>query len=118
MNNKYRLSFRAFDREFLGIDASRIDVKVLRRSKRDTNSAPQQVIELIEEYVNLLALGLDHLIEEIPKEIMDKYGVEFIQKYLDHPEEIPEKQRNTFVTDLMKIGYYNWLPTLVVIYGN
>ena len=95
MNNKYRLSASVYEREtedkkveppkiyflsvegnitekeyFAGISANRkrlgingkVDVEVLRRSRKDTNSAPQQV-------------------------------------------KIPRKQRNSFVTELMKIGY-------------
>lgn len=36
----------------IGINA-KVDVEVLRRGKKDTNSAPQQVIELLEEYIRL-----------------------------------------------------------------
>lgn len=39
-------------REKIGINAE-VDVEVLRRGKKDTNSAPQQVIELLEEYIRL-----------------------------------------------------------------
>lgn len=36
----------------IGINA-KVDVEVLRRGKKDTNSASQQVIELLEEYIRL-----------------------------------------------------------------
>lgn len=36
----------------IGINA-KVDVEVLRRGKKDTNSAPQQVIELLEEYISI-----------------------------------------------------------------
>ena len=36
----------------MGINA-KIDVEVLRRGKKDTDSAPQQVLELLEEYIRL-----------------------------------------------------------------
>ena len=88
----------------LGID-SKIDVEVLKRSRKDTNSAPQQVIELLEEYIRLRETGDETLIEEIPKEFIEEYGVDFIEKYLEDPEQIPKKARNSFATELMKIGY-------------
>ena len=40
------------NREKMGINAE-VDVEVLRRGKKDTNSAPQQVIELLVEYIRL-----------------------------------------------------------------
>ena len=88
----------------LGMNA-KIDVEVLRRSSRDTGSAPKQVVELLEEYISLRELGREHLIEEIPEEFVNAYGIDFIRKYLDNPEDIPKKKRYSFVTDLMKLGY-------------
>ena len=40
----------------LGIHAI-VDVQVLGRKRKDTNSAPQQVIELLEEYLQLRESG-------------------------------------------------------------
>lgn len=40
------------NREKMGINA-KIDVEVLCRGKKDTDSAPQQVLELLEEYIRL-----------------------------------------------------------------
>lgn len=94
----------SLNRENLGID-SRIDVEVLKRRRNDTNSAPQQVIELLEEYIRLREYGKENLIEDIPEEFVEKYGIEFIQQYLCAPNELPKKKRNLFITDLMKIGY-------------
>ena len=88
----------------LGINAI-VDVEVLGRRKRDTNSAPQQVVELLEEYLRLREYGEESLIEEIPKEFVDAYGTEFIQKFLVNPDDVPRRQKNAFITDLMKIGY-------------
>lgn len=92
------------NRKRLGING-KVDVEVLRRSRKDTNSAPQQVVELLEEYIRLRELGEENLIEEIPMDFIEKYGLEFIQTYLNNPDKIPRKQRNSFVTELMKIGY-------------
>ena len=92
------------NRAHLGM-SGRIDVKVLGRSRKDTNSAPLQVVELLEEYLSLRALGRENLIEDIPEQFIEKYGDEFVEKYLDDPQKIPRRKRNAFETDLMKIGY-------------
>lgn len=91
-------------REELGINA-RVDVEVLKRGRKDTNSAPQQVIELLEEYLRLRELGKENLLDEIPEEFIETYGVEFIKEFLEKPESISRKTRNQFITDLSKIGY-------------
>lgn len=138
MNNKYRLSSNAFEREaeqdkiepqkvfflsvegnetekeyFEGVSANRrllginavVDVEVLNRRRKDTNSAPWQVIELLEEYLRLRESGDETLIQDIPEEFIQKYGVDFIQKFLDNGTDITKRQRNEFITDLFKIGY-------------
>lgn len=92
------------NRRHLGINML-VDVEVLKRSSRDTNSAPQQVIELLEEYLRLRESGAESLVKDIPEEFIEKYGIDFIQMFLDNSDSIPRKQRNAFVTDLMKIGY-------------
>lgn len=92
------------NRKQLGINA-KVDVEVLKRGGKDTNSAPKHVIELLEEYIRLRELGKEELISEIPKDLVSKYGDDFILKYLNNPDDIQRKQRNAFVTDLMKIGY-------------
>jgi hypothetical protein len=88
----------------LGINA-KVDLEVLKRSRKDTNSAPRQVVELLEEYIRLRELGNEGLIEEIPEEFIQKYGIEFIEGYLADESCVPRKQKNQFVTDLLKIGY-------------
>ncbi|QNU65962.1 RloB domain-containing protein [Ruminiclostridium herbifermentans] len=92
------------NRKKLGIN-SKVDVEVLKRGSKDTNCAPQQVIELLEEYIRLRNLGKENLIQDIPNEFINKYGNDFILKYLNNPNDIPKKKKNAFVTDLMKIGY-------------
>lgn len=98
---------------FKGISANRVqlgmnaivDVEVLKRSSKDTNSAPRQVIELLEEYLRLRESGNESLAQEIPEEFVEKYGIEFIRQFLNDTGSITKKQRNAFVTDLLKIGY-------------
>jgi len=91
-------------RRRLGINA-KVDVEVLKRSSKDTGSAPFQVIELLEEYLRLRENGNESLIKDIPVEFVKKYGIEFIQDYLDGKDTISRKSRNAFITELMKIGY-------------
>lgn len=80
-------------------------LKILRRGKKDTNSAPQQVIELLEEYIRLREQNEDDILEEISEHFKEQYDVEFIKKYLEDSNQIPKKQRNLFITELKKIGY-------------
>lgn len=78
------------NRRQLGIN-TKVDVEVLKRSRNDTNSAPQQVIELLEEYIRLRYLGQEKLIEEIPDDFIEKYGIDFINSYLSDSNEISKK---------------------------
>ena len=66
------------NRRQLGINAV-VDVQVLNRRRKDTNSAPQQVVELLEEYLRLRENGKESLIEDIPESFIQKYGVDFIK---------------------------------------
>ena len=91
-------------REKLGINA-KVNVEVLRRASKDTNSAPEQVVELLEEYLRLRKEGKEDMLNDIPPEFRKLYSDEFIQTYLDCPEDIPRKQRNRFCTELKKLGY-------------
>ena len=60
-------------RDELGINAL-VNVQVLERRKSDTNSAPSQVIDLLEEYLDLRKLDKDKMINEIPSNLIKKYG--------------------------------------------
>lgn len=91
-------------REELGIDVN-IDVEVLNRSRKDNRSAPEQVIELLEEFIRLRETGDEGLLDDIPKEFIKEYGIDFIRKYLENPEQIPAKRKNDFLTKLREIGY-------------
>lgn len=61
-------------REKIGINAE-VDVEVLRRGKKDTNSAPQQVIELLEEYIRLREQKEDDILEEISEQFKEQYSM-------------------------------------------
>lgn len=91
-------------REKLGINA-KVNVEVLRRASKDTNSAPEQVVELLEEYLRLRKEGKEDMLNDIPSEFRRLYSDEFIQTYLNSPEDLTRKQRNMFCTELKKLGY-------------
>lgn len=92
------------NRVTIGINA-KVDVEVLGRGRKDTKSAPQQVIELLEEYIRLREQNEDDILKEISDEFREEYSLDFIRQYLEEPEKIAKKKRNKFVTDLKKIGY-------------
>lgn len=92
------------NRKALGINAI-VDIEVLNRRRKDTNSAPEHVVELLEEYLRLREYGIESLVNDIPKDFVEKYGIEFIQNYLESEEKISRKKKNEFVSDLLKIGY-------------
>lgn len=88
----------------IGINA-KVDVEVLRRGKKDTNSAPQQVIELLEEYVRLREQNEDDILQEVSEQFKEQFSLDFIKQFLDTPDKLPKKQKNLFATELKKIGY-------------
>lgn len=88
----------------IGINA-KVDVEVLRRGKKDTNSAPQQVIELLEEYIRLREQNEDDILQEVSERFKEQFSLDFIKQFLDDPDKLPKKQRNLFFTELKKIGY-------------
>ena len=69
------------NRHRLGINAI-VDVEVLNRRRKDTNSAPQQVVELLEEYLRLRKSGNETLVQDIPEAFIQKYGIDFIENFL------------------------------------
>ncbi len=87
----------------LGID-SLVNVEVLRRKTKDGYSAPDQVVELLEEYLNLREAG-DDIFPDIPDEIKNDFEPDFIRLYLEAPGSISSKKRNEFELALRKIGY-------------
>ena len=90
-------------RSELGISAI-VDVEVLRRSRKDTQSAPEDVIELLEEYMRLRGNGSD-ILPDIPEEFVIRFGEGFIDLYLNNPGKLPEKRKREFEAELKAIGY-------------
>ena len=78
-------------RERLGIDAV-VHIEVLRRY--DTNSDPENVLELLEEYIRFRE---NKMFEKIIDSLSIKnYSIEFIRTYLKKPSNISQKEYNKF----------------------
>ncbi len=87
----------------LGINAL-VNIEVLRRHTKDGHSAPDQVIDLLEEYLELREAG-DDILPDIPNEIKNDFAPDFIRRYLYSPESIISKEKSSFELALKKIGY-------------
>ena len=83
--------FAEIDREQLGIDAI-VHIEVLRR--HDTKSDPENVLELLEEYVQFRNENMFE--KEIASLRLRSYTPQFIRSYLDDPSNISTKERRRF----------------------
>lgn len=88
-------------REQLGIK-SRIHVHSLRRSQNDTLSAPEQVLELLEEYIEIRESEV--LPKRIRTVIPTKYTDNFVKEYIENPEHVDEAMRSDFEILLQQAG--------------
>lgn len=79
----------------LGIDAI-VHIEILR--KHDTNSDPDNVLALLEEYVNFRDSEMFE--KEISSLNLQNYSSEFIRSYLDDASAIPVKKRRKFEATL------------------
>ena len=78
-------------REQLGIDAI-VHIEVLRRY--DTNSDPENVLELLEEYIRFRE---NKMFEKIIDSLSIKnYSIDFIKSYLENPSSLSRKDCNKF----------------------
>lgn len=88
-------------REHLGIKA-RVHVHSLRRAKNDTLSAPEHVLELLEEYIEIRES------EVLPKRmrmvIPTEYTDDFIKQYINNPENIDADLKDNFEILLQQSG--------------
>lgn len=84
------------------LDSSLIQIEVLRHKRGDGYSDPEQVIELLDEYINVRNGEL------VPDKLMDtlvqKYAFEDLQKYLSEDMTLEVSLRKTLKTELLKIG--------------
>ncbi len=78
-------------REQLGIDAI-VHIEILKRY--DTNSDPENVLELLEEYVQFRENRMFE--KEIDSLSLKNYSTKFIRTYLENPSSLSTKECNKF----------------------
>ena len=78
-------------RVHLGIDAI-VHIEILKRY--DTNSDPENVLELLEEYVQFRKNRMFE--KEIDSLSLKNYSTEFIRTYLESPSSLSQKECNKF----------------------
>lgn len=87
-------------KEQLGIDAL-VHVKVLK--KQDTNSDPESVYKLLEEYIQLRTSG--EFEEELSTLELRSYDSDFIRKYLEEPSALSKREVRKFEAVLREERY-------------
>lgn len=91
----------------LGLNSS-ILVKPLERKKEDGKSAPEHVVGLLEEYLELRNKGIAQQIEKILT-----YPEDVLHKYISNPSELNPDLVNRITLDLYKadydLEYHKWL---------
>lgn len=88
-------------REQLGIKA-RVHVHSLRRSKQDNSSAPEHVLELLTEYIEIRES--DTLPARMRDSIPEVYTDNFIKQYIETPELVDVSMKNNFELILQQLG--------------
>ena len=88
-------------REKLGIKTG-VYVHSLRRGKRDNFSAPTQVLELLEEYIEIRES--DILPDRMRKVIPTKYTDAFVQQYMKDPDSVDKDKKEQFEMLLKQVG--------------
>ena len=88
-------------REKLGIKTG-VHVHPLRRGKRDNFSAPAQVLELLEEYIEIRES--DILPDRMRKVIPTKYTDAFVQQYMKDPDSVDNDKKEQFEMLLKQVG--------------
>lgn len=94
MKNKYRLSSNAFERES---EEDKVDSQKIFFLSVEGNATEKEYFEGISANRRLMGI--------IPEAFIEKYGIDFIRSFLQEEKEITKKQKNEFITDLLKIGY-------------
>lgn len=89
-------------KEKLGIKA-RVYIHTLQRAKNDNLSAPQNVLELLEEYVELRKN--DTLPERLKNVVPKEYSEEFIRAYLNSELNSEDEKVKLFEAVLEETGY-------------
>ncbi len=90
-----------------------IRIEVLRHKRGDGYSSPEQVIELLNEYVNLRNGEL--IPEELPHSFTSQYPQDLIKCFLEGTDNLTKSDRNKISEELLKIGidlkYRQYLKT-------
>ncbi|MFW6680433.1 RloB family protein [Lacrimispora sp. AGF001] len=81
---------------------SLIHIEILRHKRGDGYSSPEQVVELLNEYVNIRHGEL--IPEGLPETFTNEYTKDMIKSYLEDPHSFSKAERNKINDDLMKIG--------------
>lgn len=79
-----------------------IHIEVLRHKRGDGYSSPEQVVDLLNEYVTLRHGEL--IPEELPETFTKMYSQDLIKRYLDHSNSFPKAKQNKINEELLKIG--------------
>ena len=79
-----------------------VHIHTLKRQKSDTNSAPSDVLELLEEY--LVIRNTDNLPKRIRDQIPGIYSIEFIKSYLEEDENLDSFKKKKFEDLLRQTG--------------
>ena len=87
----------------LGIDVL-IKIEVLSRYKSDTHCAPIHVIQLLEEFLELRKENPDNTVG-FPVEVIEKYGTDILEAYIESPDSIESHTKCSIDTDLREIGF-------------
>ena len=101
LKTEYGMIFVEKYREKLGIKTG-VHVHPLRRGKRDNFSAPAQVLELLEEYIEIRES--DILPDRMRKVIPTKYTDTFVQQYMKDPDSVDKDKKEQFEMLLKQVG--------------
>lgn len=84
------------------LDNNIIKIEVLRHKQGDGYSAPDHVLELLEEYIDVREGNI--IPKELIDQLLDKYTEEFIRKYIANDDSIDKNEKKLLEEDLLKIG--------------
>jgi len=91
-------------REEIGVNV-KVHVSVLRRSDKDTLSAPKHVLELLEEYLSLRKNSLSHIEQALIEEFKGKYDEDSIRKFIYDKVNNESKEYANFLSNLKLLNF-------------
>ena len=84
------------------LDNSLIHIELLRHRCSDGYSDPEQVIELLNEYIHVRQGEL--IPEDSMKSLVEKHSMDILQQYLKNSQEVTAEQRKNIREDLLIAG--------------